>query len=122
MEEIYTIQEINNQDSTLLAQIDINAKHAVFKGHFPQRAVLPGVLQIEMIKTVLGDYFSGSYQLVNIKNAKYLNMILPDENQCLALEIKYNEIEENAIKVKAVLKAEGQVFLKFSGEFVADNE
>jgi len=122
MEEIYTIQELNEQDSSLLARIIINAEHPVFEGHFPQQAVLPGVIQIGMIKTVLSNYFTKSYRLANIKNAKYLAMILPDENQNLVLEVKYKKIEDNTLKVKAVLKAKGQVFLKFSGDFVEDNE
>ena len=122
MEKIYTIQVINEQDSSLLAHIIINAKHPVFEGHFPQQAVLPGVIQIGMIKSVLSEYFAKQYRLRSAKNAKYLSMVLPDKNQNLDLEIKYKEIEENTLKVKAVLKAEGHVFLKFSGDFVEDNE
>lgn len=122
MEEIYTIQKIIEQDSVLLARLNINAKHAVFKGHFPQQPVLPGVVQIGMIKTVLNKQFARNYQLESIKNAKYLAMVIPDENRNLVLEVKYSEIEENALRVKAVLTAEERVFLKFSGNFVENNE
>ncbi len=122
MAEVYKIQAISNQESTLHAQLNINVNHPVFEGHFPQRAVLPGVIQIGMIKSVLSEYFAKQYRLRSAKNVKYLSMVLPDKNQNLDLEIKYTENEDNQLKVKAVLKAEEQVFLKFSGEFVEDND
>jgi len=122
MSEVYTIKDIQEQQSKLIAQVTIDVNHAVFDGHFPQRSVLPGVLQLEMIKSVLSQYFNRNYQLRTIKNAKYLSMVLPEQNQHLTLELDVNKNEGESLKVKAVIKVAQSVFLKFSGEFVEDHE
>jgi len=122
MSEVYTIKDIREQESKLIAHITIDVKHAVFDGHFPQRSVLPGVLQLEMIKSVISQFFNRNYRLRLLKNAKYLAMVLPEQHQHLTIELDVKKIEEENLKVKAVIRAEQNVFLKFSGVFVEDHE
>ena len=120
MKKVYTIKNIEQADlAKLHAQIHIDKNHEVFHGHFPEKSVLPGVIELEIIKTIVSEFFEKKYRLTKIKNAKYLGMILPDEITDFDIDIDYAEDSEG-LKVKAIIYEESQKYLKFSGIFSTD--
>ena len=46
----YKINTLKFQENVLEAEISIDAKHAIYEGHFPNNPVTPGVVQLEMVK------------------------------------------------------------------------
>ena len=117
MSKVYSIGTIDNEGQKLKAIISIDPAHEVFEGHFPEKSVLPGVIELEIIKKVISQFSKCQFRLKSIKNAKYLAMILPDEVQQFVVDIDFVE-HENDLKVKALVKNDYSIFLKFSGEFV----
>lgn len=120
MSKIYNIENIELKDNKLISLVSINKDHKVFDGHFPERSILPGVIELEIIKMILSKHFDSTFRLKLVKNAKYMALVLPDEISQFNVEIDYSTIEEG-IKVKSVIKDENKVYLKFSGIFV-ENE
>lgn len=117
MSKVYNIESIDNNDSKLTSLVSIDKNHKVFDGHFPERSILPGVIELEIIKTILSDFFKTSYRLKLVKNAKYMALIIPEETSKFIVEIDYSTVEEG-MKVKSVIKDDTKVYLKFSGLFV----
>ena len=117
---VYSVESIEIKDGKILSLISIDKNHKVFEGHFPERSILPGVIELEIIKSVLSLFLDKSLRLKIVKNAKYMALVLPDEVSQFMVEIEYKEIEEG-IKVKSVIKDKKSVYLKFSGIFV-ENE
>ena len=120
MSEVYSVERIESKDGKILSLISIDKNHKVFEGHFPERSILPGVIELEIIKRVLSLFLDKSFRLKLVKNAKYMASVLPDEVSQFTVEIEYKDVEEG-VKVKSIIKDEKSVYLKFSGVFV-ENE
>lgn len=97
--------------------ISLNAAHDVFKGHFEQMPVVPGVFQTQIIKELLQQHLQKSLQLITGDNIKFMGMILPDKHPKVQLEISYKN-EENKYITDAKLFYENTTFTKFKGTFI----
>jgi 3-hydroxyacyl-[acyl-carrier-protein] dehydratase len=106
-----------HDEGSINATIKINKEHAVFKGHFPEFPVLPGVCQILMIKEVLNGQLNKKYELRKAKSVKFLSILNPNETESMKLTILYKIDAEFVIKVDAILFNEGINYLKLKGEF-----
>ena len=52
----YTLSSRNdNEKDTISATVLIDKNHPIFKGHFPEKPVLPGVCLMQIIKDILED-------------------------------------------------------------------
>jgi len=121
MKKVYTINSIDSvSDTKLHAQVSIDKGHNVFEGHFPEKSVLPGVIELEIIKAVVSQFFNQDYRLQSIKNAKYLGMILPDEVNEFRVDVDYKK-DDDSLTVKALIFHEDKKFLKFSGKFSSND-
>ncbi|MBK7691597.1 MAG: hypothetical protein IPJ31_10925 [Bacteroidetes bacterium] len=47
----FHINHLSNEENKIIADITINANHAILKGHFPGHPVVPSVCMMEMIKS-----------------------------------------------------------------------
>ena len=93
-----------------------NGDHAIFKGHFPDQPVVPGVCMMQTIQELLSGVAGKKLLVKKAANMKFLNMIDPRQTPQVTIEIKY-EVTEEGYKANAVIKHEATVFLKFQGLF-----
>lgn len=112
----YTITTILVDDSTIKATICINASHEVFKGHFPQMPVVPGVCQVQIIKELLEQATGKTTMMVSGDNIKFTGMILPDTHPNITVEINFAK-NEDSYTANAKLFFEETVFTKYKGKF-----
>jgi 3-hydroxyacyl-[acyl-carrier-protein] dehydratase len=117
LNDFYTIESIEKPSpNTLLVNIQLNQSHPIFKGHFEQMSVVPGVCQIQIIKEVLQQHLNKALTLTKGDNIKFTGMIIPTQNSKINIELTYKEIE-NQIVVDAKLFFENTIFTKFKGTF-----
>ena len=119
MNELYNIKSIDNNNNKLISVVSIDKNHKVFEGHFPEQPILPGVIELEIIKTIISKFFKTTIRLKYVKNAKFMTLLQPDEIEQFIVNIDYSTVEEG-INVKSVIKDYSKVYLKFSGIFVED--
>lgn len=86
-----SLKKLDATSDILVLDLHVPENLACFAGHFPEQAVLPGVLQLlwvcQIAESVMGyDGFSA------VKNIKYNNMILPDTDLQLQLQASANEL------------------------------
>ena len=103
MENLYQIIEQQTDLNQISVKIIINAKHEIFKGHFPQQPVLPGVCQIEIITEILSAIAKKNLSLSKAKNIKFPNMIIPKPKEEISIRIElkndaYAEISATIFK------------------------
>lgn len=67
-------------------------EHEVFKAHFKDNEVLPGFLQIDLLKELF------SHEISSIIKAKFIKIIKPEDI------ITYNISTKNKKKYKAIIK------------------
>lgn len=115
-DSFYDVNEVSLTDTTIKAIVSINPAHPVFKGHFPQMPVVPGVCQVQMIKELLEENTGTTTMMVSGDNIKFTGMILPDKNPVVNLEINYTQ-SENIFVVDAKLFFGDQTFTKYKGKF-----
>ncbi|WP_051957779.1 3-hydroxyacyl-ACP dehydratase FabZ [Desulfobacter vibrioformis] len=86
-----------------------------FKGHFPDKPVMPGVILLEMMFQAGAVYVSRFNRLGNgdipviarVENAKFKKMVKPGES--LLIEVSFMEKMNNAFFFKGKIQACGQV-------------
>ena len=112
----YTVRGLTSTDGSVKALISINPAHDLFKGHFPQMPVVPGVCQLQIIKDILEEVSGTSLMMTNGDNIKFTGMILPDKNPNVNLEITYTK-NETGFAVDAKLFFEETTFTKHKGKY-----
>lgn len=97
--------------------VTLNKNHEVFKGHFPERAILPGVIMVETLKRATEKILGKKLSLKSSANIKFLKMVEPGLIDELLLTLKVTEAEEE-IKVKGQLSQNDEIYFKESASFV----
>lgn len=115
--KFYTVTQQENTGEVVNATIAFNAGHPIFEGHFPSQPVVPGVCMMQTIQEILGDNLQKEVMVRKASNMKFLNMIDPNVQPQVDVEIKYAALETAELKVTAQIKSAELVFLKFQGLF-----
>lgn len=112
----YTVNNLTSGENNIKANIHFNAGHDVFKGHFPQMPVVPGVCQVQIIKDLLEEITGNKTMMVSGDNIKFTGMILPDKHPDVNLEINFTKTE-NGLTADAKLYFEEITFTKHKGKY-----
>lgn len=99
---------------TIEANIRFHADHEIFKGHFPEVPIVPGVCTMQLLKEFLEQELNRSLTLRSAGIIKFLGMINPLETPEVDVKLSYTQLEELSWKVEAQLSKGEQVFYKVS--------
>jgi 3-hydroxyacyl-[acyl-carrier-protein] dehydratase len=118
LNDFFSIRKLTKiLDNEILAEIMINADHAIFEGHFPGNPIVPGVVSIQMISDILSKHLHIKLITTEAKSIKFTSMIRPQTDSELSVRIKYDCITEHSYKVIAEIFSKETVFTKFNGTF-----
>ncbi|UYQ93892.1 3-hydroxyacyl-ACP dehydratase [Chitinophaga horti] len=115
--KFYTVTQQEQTSETISTAIAWNAAHPIFEGHFPGQPVVPGVCMMQTIQEILGNALQKNVMVRKASNMKFLNMIDPNKQPAVDVEIKYAVLETQELKVTAQIKSSELIFLKFQGLF-----
>lgn len=116
IENLYTIDDFKYNDSQVLASISINKHHDIFKGHFPDNPVMPGVCMIQIIKELTEKALGKKLFMKKSTNIKFMALINPEVNSTLVLYLDIKN-ENDTFKVKNTTKMDDTMALKFNGVY-----
>ena len=119
LDHFYKINTLTQEDNSINATITFDVDHPIFKGHFPDMPVVPGVCQSQMLNEVLNQALGQYLLLRTAASIKFLSLVDPTKNSTLNLIITYTKTEEGAFNVSAQYKWEETTFFKFKGIFAA---
>ena len=80
MKLLNNLYMISKRETTSLSAqygIFLEEKSFIYKDHFPNEPITPGVCIIQIAKELLEDYAQKHYTIKAIKNVKFLNVISP---------------------------------------------
>ncbi|AWV99160.1 hydroxymyristoyl-ACP dehydratase [Arcticibacterium luteifluviistationis] len=109
LDSFFQIKNIGKGETTVV-DIELNPNHDIYKGHFPDMPVVPGVCQVQMFKEVLEVLTETKLQLVKDVNLKFMSVLNPLENALLSFELKYSSQEDGSLKASGTLSANGTKF------------
>lgn len=117
-DKFYKVLELKKvSDNQILAVIEINKDHDIYKGHFPNQPIVPGVCQIQIVKELLEELIGKKLKMTHGDNIKFTGMIIPNQTPVVNLEVnfKMNELE---IICDAKLSFGETTFTKYKGKFL----
>ncbi len=106
-------KEMNNSFN---CNIELNPAHLIYKGHFPQIPVAPGVCLVQTIKEILMAKFHEKLILSEGNNIKFLSMINPGETNQFQIDFVVKQVD-NKLDVNASFINNAKIFIKFKGKF-----
>ena len=120
--DFFHIIDLENSNSeSLIARIRFNKEHRIFKGHFPEFPVVPGVCMIQLIKEILADFYKSPLFLSDGVNIKFLRFINPNIDDIVTVQAKTIEVSKGRMKTEASIFKDDDKFLKFKGIFLKES-
>ncbi|MDR1846875.1 MAG: hypothetical protein LBR17_01995 [Bacteroidales bacterium] len=80
--------------------VAFNAEHWIYKAHFPNHPVTPGVCIMQIAKEIIEQRVGRRLQITKINNAKFLSIIDPHINNEVWFEFDFRPVAQ--IDVEAV--------------------
>lgn len=117
LKDFYTVNNLDVTESKAAANITINKDHEVFKGHFPENPVTPGVCMMQIIKELTEQIVEEKLFMQSSSNIKFMAIINPEVNPDLNLTLDISKTD-TGFKVKNVTKFEDTVALKLTSNFI----
>ena len=118
LEDFYT--EIASTDlsteNTFTAMVELNPSHKIYKGHFPEIPVAPGVSLIQLIQEVLAKKINCSLVLKEGSNIKFLAMINPLKENKISISYTFL-IKDTEVDVTSNILGKDVTYVKFKGTF-----
>ena len=115
--EIYTIGSFKSENDSIEATITFNEKHPIFSGHFPDNPIVPGVVQVQIIKELMEKKFEQNLILSQAKIIKFLSIISPITNLKVDVILLIGTTEGDGYPVQASIRWGSTTVMKFSGFF-----
>ena len=94
-------------------KIRLNPGSDIYKAHFPEKPITPGVCIVQVIVEILSDYMKQNLLLSYVKNVKFLQLVSPETVSIINIGFKkivYSE--EDTISFQAVVFDDNTVFTK----------
>lgn len=116
LKDFYSV--IDNEqvaDNKYIFTIKLNKDHDIFKGHFPDNPVTPGVCMMQIIKELTQNVTGKNLILKTTSNVKFMAIINPVTHPNLKLELDI--VIGDEIKVKNTTSFEETVALKLSNTY-----
>lgn len=115
----YTVVAETKEDETHTVSIKLNPSHQIFEGHFPGNPVTPGVVQMEIIKELIGMITSQNIRLKTMGTCKFLAILNPEKDPNIDVIIKLSTNEDGEIKSSTIIKNDSDTFLKMNASYEA---
>jgi len=114
--DLFDLDDLRADGESVKTNVRLNAEHAIFKGHFPEQPVLPGVCMLQIVKEITEIHIKKPLRLVKADDLKFLSFVDPTQNSLLRMELNINT-ETDQIKVTGQLFANVTLVFKFRGTF-----
>ena len=93
--QLFTLSDRQEAEGQLSWSLHLEAGHKIFKGHFPDNPIFPGVLQVEAMAQVGGILALHSVQdpgnwdtyFLKIENTKFKSKVVPGDTLILKMEL-----------------------------------
>jgi 3-hydroxymyristoyl/3-hydroxydecanoyl-(acyl carrier protein) dehydratase len=76
-----------SSDTMLEVSLSLDSSLSYFRGHFPGKPVLPGIVQIHWVSTLASVLYSLTAKHYQLDNIKFLRMVLPPATLQLRLTL-----------------------------------
>ena len=101
-------------------QYFISGDEIVFKGHFPNSPVFPGVLLIGMTTDLIRKSIREPISLAKISRHRFSGMVQPDDQ--ITIKIKVKKSEPNGYLISSIASVDEKTVAKGKFHFLASED
>ena len=112
--DFFRITSQTETDGKPVFDIRINAEHEIFRAHFPDNPIVPGVCQVQMLAECMETFTGNTLYLRSVKNIKYVALLTPRETIELQIVVQRLIKSDDSISVTASLQTADVQFSKIS--------
>ncbi|MDT0690208.1 hydroxymyristoyl-ACP dehydratase [Salegentibacter sp. F188] len=116
LKEFYSVINTREENGHFVTEIKIRKDHELYKGHFPDRPVTPGVILMQMFKEELERQTGRTLQFSNASNVKFSAVVDPNIDNVLVLESKI-EVSGDVVNLKGIARNNGCAALKINATY-----
>ena len=110
---LYYLKSRNIESSKATFRVAFNAEHFIYKAHFPNNPITPGVCLIQMLVEIFEEWQDRKFAIRTLKNVKFTAPINPLEVPEANVLIEFSE-NENNFHLRATVEENDVVFTKIS--------
>jgi 3-hydroxyacyl-[acyl-carrier-protein] dehydratase len=114
--------EVVPGDSSAIIQIELNKDHRIYKAHFPDFPVTPGVCICQVAQELIQIVLNKKIRLTIGKNIKFLEIINPEKTGTIILDFQISFLENRCLAAQVVVKNTESIFSKLSLIFAIVDE
>jgi 3-hydroxymyristoyl/3-hydroxydecanoyl-(acyl carrier protein) dehydratase len=107
-ERLYEIKEQTQTDGVWMCRLSLDATHPIYRAHFPNYPVTPGVCIVQMAKELASYCYGKSFFLCGIRNVKFLHILNPAENAEIAVQLQANKADHETQRSITVSFRDGE--------------
>jgi 3-hydroxyacyl-[acyl-carrier-protein] dehydratase len=115
----FTILHITPGEATAKAALELNARHQIFEGHFPEAPVVPGVCMMQIVKELFENVLGKETNIIRVDHMKFLQFLNPEDTNLIEADLKYGFPDTHKISLAASLYKGPVIFFKFKGLLVS---
>lgn len=113
---IYSVLEIEKTSEGANYLIEIDFSHPIFQGHFPNKAILPGVIMSDIIRSQASELLEKKLYLYSAKNIKFSKMITPSKNNKYNIKLISHK-KHNQYDIKATISKNDEIYFKINAKY-----
>lgn len=125
LNNLYCINAIDQSEEGILCSIRLIEECPVYKAHFPMQPITPGACVVQMALEIYEEFKSLRVQevqssivegieIVKVKNAKFLNAMIPGGGRVFRYAIKETAAEQGLIQLQVVVTSDDVTYAKLS--------
>jgi 3-hydroxyacyl-[acyl-carrier-protein] dehydratase len=114
MRELFSITACPEEGRS---EVLLNPDHAIFRGHFPDKPVLPGVCSMMIVRECASLIAGRPLRYASVRECKFLAAITPDAS--LSVEVRLTP-EEDDYRLDATIESGETTMLKIKARLTAD--
>lgn len=120
LKDFYSVISSENLDGIHSTTLRINNHHELYKGHFPDRPVTPGVILMQLFKEEAERISKSSLQLEKAFNVKFTSVVDPNCDELLILKTSIEE-DKGTISLKGTAENNHNIAIKIQAVYKIKN-
>lgn len=123
LKDYYTItsQSTDSESGATLFRIRLNGGHEIYKGHFPEKAVSPGVCNLQIMKECAERIVGKELTIKTMAQCKMPAMITPDGTPELTVSVKTEETTDGWQTIASIFN-ESTTYITFKGLLIPEQQ
>lgn len=112
LNNFYTATAIKDDAEGYTVKVELNANHEIYRGHFPEQPVVPGVCIMQMVKECVEKIKGLELYYAQIQSCKFLSVINPRVDNMVEIVVALVQEDDSGISIQAAILQKEQLVAK----------